>query len=223
MAHGEGIGVLYLNSGSNECGSDERTGKQPLDSTVRLAKVLAESTALALANLNLREVLRAQSIRDPLTGLFNRRYMEESLERELSRATRKKQPLSVAMLDVDHFKHFNDSFGHDAGDTLLCEIARVFRTTLRAEDIICRYGGEEFAMILPDAPLPSIQGRIEQLREKVRDTIAQHRGQPLDRVTVSIGIATYPEHGTTSETLLRAADAALYQAKAQGRDRVVLA
>ena len=118
-----------------------------------MVKTLAEHLALAVANLKLRETLRTQSIRDPLTGLFNRRYMEESLERELRRTIRKKLPLALLMVDVDHFKHFNDTFGHEAGDEILRELARLFQSRLRAEDIACRYGGEEFVLILPDASL----------------------------------------------------------------------
>lgn len=220
MAHGEALGLLYLDSGR-----DQNTQARELlsESQQRLARKLGELAALALANLNLREILRMQSVRDPLTGLYNRRYMEESLERELRRSTRKKSPLGVMMLDVDHFKRFNDTFGHEAGDSVLRALANLFRTHTRGEDVACRYGGEEFTMILPDASLEATQRRALELREAARQIVPQFRGQSLERVTLSVGVASFPEHGTTGESLLRAADSALYRAKEGGRDRVEVA
>jgi len=223
MAQGETLGVLYLDSGKMEMGRDGSSFQPLSDSEQRMVKTLAENLALAVANLNLRETLRAQSIRDPLTGLFNRRYMEESLERELHRSIRKKAPLTVMMVDVDHFKRFNDTFGHEAGDAVLREVARVFRSQLRADDIACRYGGEEFTLILPEAPLEVVRERAEQLRQAVKNTQVQERGRVLDQVTISVGIASYPQHGTTADALLGVADVALYKAKEEGRDRVVVA
>ena len=184
---------------------------------------LPNTAALALANLKLRDILRSQSVRDALTGLYNRRYMEESLELELRRAMRKKCSLGIMMLDVDHFKNFNDTFGHEAGDSVLKALSNLFRTQLRGGDIPCRYGGEEFTMILPEASLEATRLRAEQLREAAKAAIAQFRGNPLDTVTLSIGVASFPEKGTTVEALLRAADSALYRAKEQGRDRVIVA
>jgi diguanylate cyclase (GGDEF)-like protein len=163
-----------------------------------------------------------QAVRDPLTGLYNRRYMEETLEREIRRAERRYASLGVIMLDVDHFKRFNDTFGHAAGDTLLQELGSFLMGHIRGEDIACRYGGEEFALILPDASLEGACGRADDLRERIKALGIAHRGQPLGAVTVSMGVAAYPDHGHTGEELLRAADAALYEAKAQGRDRVVV-
>ena len=220
MAHGEALGVLYIDSGRDEKAVAKIPTAEEMESQLRLARVFAEHVALALANLNLREVLRAQSIRDPLTGLYNRRYMEESLERELRRAMRRKSTLGVMMIDVDHFKRFNDSFGHDAGDALLRELARIFKGHFRGEDIVCRYGGEEFTVILPDADLEATQARAEVLRETAKNLIAQYRGQALDRVTLSVGVSAFPVKGTTADLLLRAADVALYRAKEEGRDRV---
>jgi diguanylate cyclase (GGDEF)-like protein len=220
MAHGETLGVLYLESGKS---GQANQAADFSESQLRAARMFAEHIALALANLNLREVLRSQSIRDPLTGLFNRRYMEESLERELRRAVRRQGSVGVMMIDVDHFKSFNDSFGHDAGDALLRELAKVFKTQFRGEDIVCRYGGEEFTVILPDASLESTQERAQRLREVAKATVTEHRGRPLDRVTLSIGVAAHPEKGSTVEGLLRAADSALYRAKEEGRDQVVMA
>jgi diguanylate cyclase len=139
MAHGEILGTLYLDTG----GDQKQTPVKPLtEAQERTIRTLSEHLSLAVANLNLRESLRIQSIRDPLTGLFNRRYMEESLERELRRALRKEAFLSVLMVDIDHFKRFNDTWGHEAGDAVLRELARVFQSQLRAEDIACRYVGE---------------------------------------------------------------------------------
>lgn len=223
MAQGETLGVLYLDSGKKETDRNESAFRPLSDSEHRMVKTLAEHLALAVANLNLRETLRAQSIRDPLTGLFNRRYMEESLERELHRSIRKKAPLTVVMVDIDHFKRFNDTFGHEGGDAVLREVARIFRTQLRADDIACRYGGEEFTLILPEAPLEVVRERADHLRQAVKETQVQERGRVLDKVSISIGIASYPQHGTTAEALLGVADMALYRAKEEGRDRVVVA
>jgi diguanylate cyclase (GGDEF)-like protein len=223
MAQGETLGVLYLHNGR---ATEKKASATPLplsESQERMVKTLAEHLALAVANLNLRESLRMQSIRDPLTDLFNRRYMEESLERELRRSMRKKLPLALMMVDVDHFKRFNDSFGHEAGDDLLRELARLLRAQLRAEDIPCRYGGEEFALILPEAAMEAALARAEDLRRTANNCQIQHRGTTLDRVSISIGVSCYPQHGTTGETLLRSADRALYRAKEEGRDRVVTA
>jgi diguanylate cyclase (GGDEF)-like protein len=222
MAHGETLGMLYLDCLGKDV-QDGTSGLQLSDSTQRLAKTLAEQAALALANLNLRETLRMQSVRDPLTGLYNRRYMEESLERELRRATRKKSSLGVMMLDVDHFKRFNDTFGHEAGDSVLQTLADLLRSQLRGEDVVCRYGGEEFTLILPEASLEATRHRAEQLRAAVKQVIPRFRGQSLEAVTLSIGVASFPQNGDTGEALLRTADSSLYQAKQQGRDRVVVA
>jgi diguanylate cyclase (GGDEF)-like protein len=188
----------------------------------RLAVTAAGHIALALANLRLRETLRMQSIRDPLTGLFNRRYMEESLARELRRAARNQRKLGAIMLDLDHFKRFNDTFGHEAGDALLRELGGFLRTRTRREDIACRYGGEEFVVILPEASIEATRQRAERLREEFKHLNVQHRGRSLGAVTLSLGVAVFPEHASTVEDIMRSADRALYRAKAEGRDRVVL-
>lgn len=177
---------------------------------------------MALANLKLRESLRNQSVRDPLTGLFNRRYMEESLERELRRFSRSQRPVGVIMLDLDHFKRFNDTFGHDAGDALLRELGHLLQTRTRKEDMACRYGGEEFVIVLSGASLEIAQERAEQLREKVKTLKVELRGHSLGAMTVSLGVAVAPHHGSTIAEILRAADLALYEAKKAGRDRVVV-
>ncbi len=173
--------------------------------------------------MKLHETLRSQSIRDPLTGLFNRRFMEESLALELRRATRNQRSLGVIMLDLDRFKHFNDTYGHDAGDTLLRELGTLLQANIRGEDIACRYGGEEFTLILPEGSAEVIQQRAEAVREAIKRLDVLHRGQPLGRIAASLGVAIFPEHGRTGEALLQAADAALYQSKAAGGDFVTTA
>ncbi len=222
MAQGDALGILHIQgfpSGNGQAGS----GQDSLTaSKQQLAFALAEQIGLALANLKLRETLRTQSIRDPLTGLYNRRYMEESLERELRRAARNRGTLGAIMLDLDHFKRYNDTFGHDAGDSLLRELGNFLQTQVRGEDIACRFGGEEFVLILPDASLEATELKAEQLREGVKHLNPLHRGQPLGPVTLSLGVALFPEHAAAADALFRSADEALYQAKAQGRDRVVI-
>ena len=219
VAQGDVLGVVHLRRNSLAAESADSAG--PLNE--RLAVTLAEHVALALTNLKLRETLRNQSIRDPLTGLFNRRYMEETLEREMRRAERSQAPLGVVMLDLDHFKQFNDTYGHDAGDLVLRELGALLKTQIRGGDIACRYGGEEFTLILPETPLDTIRQRFEALRLGINQLNVRHRGQSLGTITVSAGIAMFPEHGASGEDLLRAADRALYRAKAAGRDRMVTA
>jgi len=215
MAQGETLGVLYLDTGP-----DQSKGRPFTDTQERTIKTLTEHLALAVANLNLRETLRTQAIRDPLTGLFNRRYMEESLDREFRRALRKESPLAILMVDIDHFKRLNDSHGHEAGDAVLRELAKIFQTQLCAEDIASRYGGEEFVLILPEADLTAATECAERLRAAIQAMQIQHYGQILKGISLSAGLACFPQHGKTVDILMRAADAALYRAKENGRDRV---
>lgn len=215
-AQGEVMGVLHLRY--NPLAADRATLLNE-----RLAVIFAEHIALALVNLKLRETLRNQSIRDPLTGLFNRRYMDETLDREILRAKRNEHPLAVIMLDLDHFKNFNDTFGHDAGDLILREVSALLKKYVRGGDIVCRYGGEEFTIIAPEISLEIVLPRVEALRLGIKQLNVRHRGQPLGTITMSFGVAMFPEHGADGETLLRAADRALYCAKDEGRDRVVVA
>jgi diguanylate cyclase (GGDEF)-like protein len=176
-----------------------------------------------LASLQLRETLREQSIRDPLTRLFNRRFLEESLGRELQLAARKRQSIAVLFLDLDHFKRFNDTFGHDAGDMVLQSLADLLRNFFRATDICCRYGGEEFAIILPESTSREAALRADALRSEVKGLRLQYKKQPLGPLTLSIGVAAFPEHGSTSEDLLKIADQCLYESKNRGRDIVTVA
>lgn len=220
MAQGEALGVLNLYSNTPLPEGDSLHLGQ---NRQELAQTVGEQIALALSNLKLQETLRQQSIRDPLTALFNRRYLEEVLDKELRRATRNQRALAIIMLDIDHFKHYNDVFGHDAGDTVLRELAGFLQSSIRNEDIACRYGGEEFVLVLPEIQLDLVEQRAEQLRRSVKQLKLQHRGQPLGALSISLGVATTPTHGVTAENLLKAADTALYEAKQTGRDKVVTA
>jgi diguanylate cyclase (GGDEF)-like protein len=205
-------------------GASETEAFESLKATQqRLSVAIAGQVALSLASLRLRETLREQSIRDPLTGLFNRRFMQESLNRELLRSKRKKFPLAVVFLDLDHFKRFNDTFGHDAGDAVLRSVAEALRTHYRADDVVCRYGGEEFAIILPESTAEEAAKRSEDLRAAVKHIRVRHEGKVLDGITLSMGIAGFPENASSEEELLRLADIALYQSKSRGRDRITVA
>ncbi|MET0229438.1 MAG: GGDEF domain-containing protein [Rhodanobacteraceae bacterium] len=187
------------------------------------AVAAAEQISLAISNLRLQETLRTQSLRDPLTGLFNRRYLEVSLARDLARAVRRHQPLAVLMLDIDNFKTFNDSHGHEAGDKTLMTFGELLGSLSRSEDVACRYGGEEFTLVLQEADAGIALDRAEEIRRAASDMIIEYRRQAIGPVTVSIGIACYPMHGDTPEQLIRRADRALYIAKEQGRNRVCVA
>ncbi|WP_374341737.1 diguanylate cyclase [Azonexus sp.] len=168
----------------------------------------------------LQAALREQAVRDPLTGLYNRRYLDETLEREISRARRDGLPLSVVMLDIDHFKRINDTHGHQLGDEVLRLLGRTLLGDIRLEDVACRYGGEEFLILLPAMPLEAAVARAEGWRRAVA-SLALARDGHLVRFTVSLGVATFPVHGATPDELTRCADLALYRAKREGRDRVV--
>jgi diguanylate cyclase (GGDEF)-like protein len=185
--------------------------------------MVADNLALALSNLHLRARLQQQAIRDPLTGLFNRRYLDETLERELQRAERHQHPISIIMIDIDHFKRFNDIYGHHAGDLLLQAVGQFLRTHTRGEDIACRYGGEEFVLVLPEASLEEARRRAEHIRTAMKHIFVEHNGQMLGGNTISLGVAVFPTHGTTADYLIDEADRALYQAKGAGRNCVVVA
>ncbi len=186
-----------------------------------LIVMTGDTIKLALSNLDLRATLREQAIIDPLTSLYNRRYLESSLPRELHRAQRKQQPLTIAMVDIDHFKHFNDQYGHDAGDTLLRELATVLRAHLRQSDLACRYGGEEFVLILPGVNHNAARNRLNQLRETIQTRSITFAGQLLGPVTISIGFTVHQSGAGDARRLLQQADEALYAAKRSGRNRVV--
>jgi len=188
----------------------------------QLAVTIGETIKLALSNLALRDELRQQAIHDALTNLFNRRYLDETLPRELHLAQRRHAPLSVVMLDLDGFKQFNDSFGHGPGDALLHRFGRALREQLRKSDISCRYGGDEFLVVMPDSSIGSTLERLEQIRIFLTSLQIRYDEQTLGMVTLSVGIAQSPEHGTTASELLQAADKAMYAAKKAGGNRTVI-
>ena len=217
------MGILHIRSDSTKPAEQNQSQSFLTESKQQIAIAIADSVVLALANLKLRTHLREQSIRDSLTGLFNRRYLEETLEREFNRAVRLQRPVGVIMLDLDHFKNFNDTFGHEAGDVLLRRLGSFLKQHLRGGDLACRYGGEEFALILPEVSLENVRLRAEQLREGIKQLNVQYNNTILPALALSVGIAMFPEHGSTSQRVLNAADAALYEAKRKGRDRIVVA
>jgi diguanylate cyclase (GGDEF)-like protein len=218
IAQGDVLGMSYL-----QAAATKNDSTQSLESSRELMIALSDYLALNLSSIRLREALRHQSVRDPLTRLYNRRYMMESLERELARARRRKLNIAVIMMDVDHFKHFNDTFGHLAGDAVLAGIGTFLLGNLRTEDIACRYGGEELTLIMPDVDPAALGHRLNDIREKIAELQLEHLSQRVGTVTMSMGVAIFPTHGDTAEELLQVADAALYLAKNAGRNRVVFA
>lgn len=222
IAQGQTLGLYrqYRSAVQSER-SDE--GASDISHRERLVIAMTEHMALAIASMKLRETLHAQSIRDPLTSLFNRRYLDDAMLREIAQAERKEYPLGVMMIDVDHFKLFNDMHGHAAGDMLLVTLANEMTGFFREYDQVCRYGGEEFLCIIPDMELETVRQRAETLRKLASKLRVHHLGRSLGQVTISVGIAMYPQHGTSRDELVRAADAALYRAKHDGRNRVMVA
>ncbi len=212
LAQGETFGVLHLISNESHVSDNE----------FKIATSAAEQIGLALANLQLRNDLRQQAIRDPLTGIYNRRYMMETLQQEFSRAKRLHSTIGLLMIDLDHFKKINDTFGHDTGDLVLRRVARELRKNSRAEDTVCRYGGEEFCLVCPDISLENAQYLAEKFRTRIRNLDIRIDHKPIDTVTLSVGVALFPHHAHDAELLLKSADEALYRAKAEGRDRVVV-
>jgi diguanylate cyclase (GGDEF)-like protein len=184
-----------------------------------VTKRLWAEQELTQANLGLRD----KALRDALTGLYNRGYLEDSLEREASRARRSAQPFGVMMIDIDHFKRCNDRFGHAAGDAVLRAAGDYLLSLARAEDIPCRYGGDEFVLVMAHAAPATVRERAEKLRLGVQEIGVEYEGAPIGPVTLSIGIATFPDHGETGQAVLQAADAALYRAKQEGRNNIAVA
>lgn len=211
-AQGKSLGWLYLSTSGH--------GSFP---KLAVAIAAAEQLSLALANLKLRQHLRDLSVRDPLTSLFNRRYLTESLGREMARCKRRKLSLAVLMLDLDHFKIFNDTLGHQAGDTMLIAFARLLQSSVRNEDIACRLGGEEFILIMPEMDEEVAIVRANELLQATRELSVMHDGELLPQITASIGIAVFPDHSSDADQLIGSADTALYQAKRSGRDKYALA
>jgi diguanylate cyclase (GGDEF)-like protein/PAS domain S-box-containing protein len=214
MARSEALGILFL--------TEAKTSRLT-DAKRRLAVSMAEHVAMALSNLKLHETLRTQSIRDHLTGLFNQSFMQEALELELRRATRSQHPVATIMLDLDGFAALNEAHGVDAGDYVLNCLGPKLQASIRKEDVACRFAGEKFVIILPRGSLEITKQRAENLAEMVRSLEISHRGTVLGRITTSIGVAVYPDHGRTVDDLLRATEAALNRSKKGGGDRVVAA
>lgn len=185
-----------------------------------LVKASAEQLGLAISNVSLREKLRRQSTMDGLTGLYNRRYFDEAFVRELSRAERKKTPCAVVMIDLDHFKRVNDTYGHDAGDLVLKETAKLLQERVRTSDVACRYGGEELVLLLPECDAAAAMTCAEDIRLALSGLLLKHGGVPISGISASFGVAAWPEHGEAAAELLKAADRALYTAKQAGRNRV---
>jgi diguanylate cyclase (GGDEF)-like protein/PAS domain S-box-containing protein len=220
IAKGEVIGLLHL----RDNGSLDVEEKQLLVTTLHeIAASLSEYLSLSIANLKLREELRYQSIKDPLTGLYNRRFMLESFNREIALASRKQAKICVIMLDIDHFKKFNDTWGHAAGDELLIQLGKFFKENIRESDIACRYGGEEFTILMPESEVTDTFKRAEKLRKDIKALRAYIGGQLLPPISISMGIAEYPTNGKNVDDLLHLADTALYKSKQEGRDRVIIA
>lgn len=213
MARGQIYGLLEISHAGDDA-------EQRLREVQQLATALADAMSLALSSIALRAQLRNQALRDPLTGLYNRRFLEEMLERLGRDAERRQSPLSAIMIDLDHFKRLNDQHGHAAGDAVLRDVGSTIMSMLRATDVACRYGGEEIAILMPDCPLDMAVGRAEQLRVRIAE-VAQARERVT--VTASFGVAATPETSLRAVDLIPTADAALYAAKQQGRDRVVAA
>ncbi len=219
LAQGETLGILHLLDGTVK---DDKADEARMAEKCKLAKILADNIGLGIANLKLREAMRNLSIRDPLTGLFNRRYMEEALAQELHRSQRNAAQLTVIMIDIDHFKKFNDNFGHDGGDAVLRELGTFFKKHVRGSDIACRYGGEEFMLILSPSTPEGARQRAEKIREDAMLLSVSHANRNLGAITLSLGVAIFPDHALDAAAIVKAADVALYQAKSGGRNRVVL-
>jgi diguanylate cyclase (GGDEF)-like protein len=212
VTHDDLVGMLHL----------EGLAAGPLqDEQEHLAVTVAEQLALALGNARLRESLRRQSVLDPLTGLFNRRHFDAALKRELARSRRKNVPVSLVLVDIDHFKNVNDGYGHAVGDAVLRTIAQQLRLGIREGDIACRYGGEEMVLLLPECTAADAGARAEAIRVALAAITPNPEGDGPERITASFGVAAYPVHAQDAEALFWAADKALYRAKQHGRNRVV--
>lgn len=218
QGHGETYGAVFL----AEAASAGPAGDEWQSHVQQLVMALANQLALTLANLTLRQFLEELATHDPLTGLTNRRALDAALLREVRRARRGERTCGVIMLDIDHFKRVNDTYGHEAGDRVLVALARVLQRGVRDEDVVARFGGEEFVIILPEASLAETTRRAEELRTAVT-LLLPSAIEPLPPVTISLGAAVFPDHGASGAEVLHAADAALYEAKAQGRNRAICA
>lgn len=214
---GELLGILHLSEDEEAPSTIARAAPQS-----QFLQALANQVALSTANLRLRNSLRAQSTIDPLTGLGNRRLVDERFDALIQQARAEGRDVALLVLDVDHFKTFNDHFGHECGDLVLREIGAVLRRSLRHDDLPCRLGGEEFVVLLPDTSLTEAERVAEKLRNSVEQLRLQRNGYPLGKVSVSAGVASVRPESDTVEALMRRADRALYRAKAAGRNCVMV-
>ncbi|MEO0567978.1 MAG: diguanylate cyclase [Pseudomonadota bacterium] len=215
LAHGETVGLMHL------CAVPDKS--ESFRESKKLAQMCAEQISMAIANVRMRDQLHDQSVRDPLTGLFNRRHMTETLRKSIAQSQKTGDPLSVIAIDVDHFKKFNDTHGHDAGDMVLRAVGSVLEQVCDGEQVACRIGGEEFTALLPGTSNSDALKRAEELRQAVEAVVVRYGDKNLPRVTISAGVSHYPAHGTMPQDLMRAADDALYVAKGKGRNQVVCA
>ena len=219
---GQALGVLFLYSSQNSQGGTSEEVIQAQEAKQLIATRVVEQYSLFLANFRLRDALKREAIRDPLTNLYNRRYMEEALNREVQRAERRKTSVGIIMLDVDHFKKFNDTHGHEAGDVVLEHLGELLQKNIRGGDIACRYGGEEFLLILPDTTLEIAAMRANELLNRSRQLQIAHQQEKFS-VRISLGVSALPDHGHTIHKIVTAADTALYKAKHNGRNQVAIA
>jgi diguanylate cyclase (GGDEF)-like protein len=216
LAQGTAIGVLHIRDSTADKNADDHGHP----ASQALAETVAEQAALSLANLKLREELHELSISDPLTSLYNRRFAQETLTREIHRAHREQDSIGIITFDIDFFKRVNDRYGHAAGDAVLRAVSAELQSSVRGGDIACRMGGEEFAIMMPGASLNVARQRAEELRSAIAALRVRHAHVDLPAVSMSCGVAAFPDHGVTADALLRAADQALYRAKEAGRNRV---
>ncbi len=215
LAHGETVGLMHLRSAADK--SDE------FKTSRKLAQMCAEQISMAIANVQMRDQLHDQSVRDPLTGLFNRRHMSETLRKLINASQNTGKNLSVIAVDVDHFKKFNDNHGHDAGDMVLRAVGAVMEQACDGDDVACRPGGEEFTLIVSGHSQEDVITKAELLRQSVEAVVVRYGEKSLPCITISLGVAHYPAHGSMPQDLLRASDDALYEAKAKGRNQVCIA
>lgn len=220
IAHGDTVGLLHIRFAAGE-GTGREAAKAIFDDNVHTFAIqCSEQISLAIANGKLRDELRDQSTRDPLTGLFNRRHFLEECRRELSNAMRYEKPLSLIAVDVDNFKMFNDTHGHDAGDTVLRTLGDLMETVFEGCGVVSRFGGEEFSILLPETGIDLAESRAEELRRRTESLSIRYGDKILPKITISAGLAAYPSKGSTPQELLNAADRALYTAKDAGRNIV---
>jgi len=218
MAKGDILGLLHIKNAFTPGNPEHHPETADLQ---QIATTMSEYLSLSIANVKMSESLSRQSIQDSLSGLYNRRFMEESLHREILRAARKQTHIGIIMGDIDHFKQFNDLYGRAAGDKIIAQIGRLLKDKFRGSDITCRCGGEEFLVILPETSLEDTRARAESLLEDINKMRTLSAGQVPSPITMSMGIASYPEQGTRMEDLMRAANTDLNRAKQEGRNRVL--